>query len=118
MTYFVNTLSLIIVSSHSQITLRFCKFILFLLKNHQLIDLKVAIITLPKQIKKLTLIKSPHIYKTARTQLETRQVKTVLTIANFTPESNRNCLYLTKLILKHIPLGIKLTLKKKQLIFV
>ena len=114
----VNTLHIISTSYHSQITLQFCKFIIFLLTNHQLLDLKWTTLTLPKQIKKYTLIKSPHIYKTARTQLEIRQVKTVLTITNFTQKSNQNCLYLIKSVFKQIPLGIKVTLKKKQLIYI
>lgn len=114
----INKFKLTISSYHSKITLEFCKFILFLLDHYNLLDLKITILTLPKEIKKYTFLKSPHIYKTARIQLESRQVKTVLTITNFTKKSNLNCLNIIKHFVKTIPIGIKLNIKKTQLCYV
>lgn len=114
----INQIKLISTGYQSKITLQFCKLFLLLLYHYKLIDLKVTIFTLSKKIKKWTLLKSPHVYKTARIQLESRHVKTVLTITNFTEKSNINCLYIIKLLIKLIPVGIKLNVKKTQLIYI
>jgi small subunit ribosomal protein S10 len=44
---------------------------------------QISIITLPTKIKKYTLLKSPHIFKTAREQFEKKEFKYLVNFSNF-----------------------------------
>lgn len=118
MTSLKNTFNISSASSHSQVTLQFCKFLYFLFVTNKLHNLKVAVTTLPKQIKKYTFLKSPHIYKKARTQLEIRQIKTLVTVTNFTEKSTQECSRALNLMVKQIPTGIKVTIKRNKLMYI
>ena len=57
----------------------FCEKIKFLFN-----EFKISVIKLPKKKKKLTILKSPHVNKTAREQFESRTNRYLITIFNTT----------------------------------
>ena len=79
--------------------LRFLKF--FLNK----LFLKVSIFNLPKTRKRITLLKSPHVNKTAKEQFEIFYYKALITI------KEPVCLQKLKYLFLNKPKGIKLKIK-------
>lgn len=51
-------------------------------KNFKNLNLNFQIVNLPIIKKRITLLKSPHVYKTAREQFELKRYKTIIIIAN------------------------------------
>lgn len=94
-------------------------YFLFLLTQNKIFDLKVGYINFPVKIKKFTLLKSPHIFKTARTQLEMQNLKKIITVTNF---KNIKQLQTMKIffhsIVKNLPTSIKLQIKYSKLMFI
>ena len=84
----------------------FLHYKVFLLKILNIQGIKTSCFFLPKKIKRITVLKSTHVYKKARDQFELRQYKLVL-IAR--------CITLNLKVLKYIVLNkpklIKLKLK-------
>lgn len=58
-------------------------YLLFILTQNKISNLKLYYVSFPRKIKKFTILKSPHIFKTARTQLEMQNLKKVIIITNF-----------------------------------
>lgn len=52
----------------------------FLVKIFNINNIKISYFFLPKKIKRLTLLKSTHVYKKARDQFELRQYKLILIV--------------------------------------
>lgn len=78
----------------------------FLKKIFKKINLKFSIISLPKKIKKITLLKSSHVHKKAREQFEICKYSKIITIYNKISLKYFNYLILNK------PKMIKIKLKK------
>jgi ribosomal protein S10 len=66
------------IKSLNKETLFHYKF--FLLKLFKIQNIKISCFSLPKKAKKITVLKSPHVYKKARDQFELRQYKFVLNV--------------------------------------
>ena len=82
----------------------YCYFISKLLKN---LNIKYNLINLPKKIKRITLLKSPHVNKKAMEHFEIRIYKVLIKISN--PNIN---LKILKLLVLNKPKFIKLSLRK------
>lgn len=82
------------------------KFLNFFLKNLKILNLKFKIFFLPKVIKKLTLIKSPHVDKKSREQFEIIKRKCIIDV-----HSDFNKIPITYFLLNK-PKTIKMTFRK------
>lgn len=81
-------------------------YILFLTNLLNKFKIKHSVITFPTKTKKLTLLKSPHVYKKAREQFKLCLYKKVIFIKNFNLLKFFNLLFLNKpkvinFIIKH-----------------
>jgi ribosomal protein S10 len=114
---FNNTIQLTISSYTIQNLNQFFQFFNFCLKQNKL-NLKITKFNLPKKIYKLTLLKSPFIYKTARTQIESRTSKQVIQISNFNINQLKKLKIIINFFIKNLPTGIKLKIKEKKLLFI
>ena len=79
---------------------------LFLEKLFKKLKLNYSLVSIPKKKKKLTLLKSPHIYKKAREQFELISYKKIVIIKN----NNNTISYLNYFILNK-PNLINITIK-------
>jgi ribosomal protein S10 len=82
----------------------YCHFISKLLKN---LNIEYNLINLPKKVKRITLLKSPHVNKKAMEHFEIRIYKVLIKISN--PNIN---LRILKLLVLNKPKFIKLSLRK------
>src|SRR5690242_6599738 len=97
--------------------LSYCIF--FILQKNSIVTLQINQTQLPKKIRKFTILKSPHIYKIARTHLELRTSKKIFTIKNFkliNQMDSENAI--NKYLIKNLPVSSKLTIKKTELKFI
>lgn len=94
-------------------------YFLYTLTQNKIFSLKLYHIYLPIKIKKFTLLKSPHIFKTARTQLEMQNLKKIITITNF---KNIKQLQIMKILLHNLTKNLfyltKLQIKYYKLMFI
>ena len=83
-------------------------YINFIKSIFSFFHLKVSIFFLPKKIKKITLLKSPHVYKKAREQFEQKKYKVlvVVKISNKTLINN-----LLKILIINKPFMVLLKIK-------
>lgn len=116
---FSNKFQLQINSSNSSTIKNLYLFCIYTLKKNKIFNLKINRIQLPLKIKKFTLLKSPHIFKKARTQIEVRMLKNVISITNFNTTNNISKLKkIITNIIKNLPITIRLKLKTFKLIYV
>jgi small subunit ribosomal protein S10 len=80
-------------------------YIIFLLKVLGKLNVSYKIINSPKKIKRLTLLKSPHVYKKAREQFEFAIYKKCILLSS--PISNN----VLDFLLINKPKGLKILLK-------
>jgi ribosomal protein S10 len=94
-------------------------YFLYILTQNKIFNLKLYHIYFPIKIKKFTLLKSPHIFKTARTQLEIQNLKKIITITNF---KNIKQLQIMKILLHNLTKNLfsltKLRIKYYKLMFI
>lgn len=94
-------------------------YFLFILTQNKIFNLKLYQICFPIKINKFTLLKSPHIFKTARTQLEMQNLKKIITITNF---KNIKQLQIIKILFHNLtmnlPTSTKLQIKYSKLMFI
>ena len=79
----------------------------FLIKIFSKIKINYKLVSLPKKIKRITLLKSPHVNKAAREQFEIKTYKVVLYIENLNMET-------IKFLCINKPKIISLTIKKGE----
>lgn len=91
------------LSSYSQKTLNL--YIEFLKLNFKKVNIKFSKFDLPKTKKKITLLKSPHVYKKSKEHFEIKKFKTVFVFKDFVNITTLKHLVLNK------PHSIILTLK-------
>jgi ribosomal protein S10 len=94
-------------------------YFLFILTQNKISNLKLYHSYLPVKIKKFTVLKSPHIFKTARTQLEIQNLKKIITITNF--KKLKQLQTLNKIfhcIIKNLPAMTKLQIKYFKIVFI
>lgn len=92
---------------------------LYVLTQNQIFNLKISEVDLQTKIKKFTLLKSPHVFKTARTQLELRFLKRIIVVTNFS--SIKQIQMFKKILInliKNLPFGIKLKVKQYRIMFI
>ena len=92
------------LNSINQPTLKF--YLKFLMNIFQKFHLNYTCINLPTTTKRITLLKSPHVYKKAREQFELHTYKAVLTLLY--PKNSQ----LIKVLILNKPKNLKLKLKK------
>ena len=94
-------------------------YFLFILTQNKIFNLKLCYIYFPIKIKKFTLLKSPHIFKTARTQLEMQNLKKIITITNFKKIKQLQTIkILFHNLIKNLSTIIKLQIKYFKLMFI
>jgi len=81
-------------------------YIKFLLKILNKLEVKYTIINLPTAIKRITLLKSPHVHKSSREQFE---IKTYKTTFNICSNINKNLL---QFLIVNKPKSLKIKIKK------
>src|SRR5690349_20203909 len=110
--YFKNKFQLQLTSSNYTNLNYLISILLFFLTQNNILNLKLNQGIIPTKTKKFTVLKSPHIYKTARTQLEIRTLKKVITITNFNKVKQIQ-IFLTVLqkIIKNLPTSTTLQIK-------
>lgn len=94
-------------------------YLLYILTQNKISNLKLYYSTLPIKIKKFTVLKSPHVFKTARTQLEIQNLKRIITITNF--KKTKQLQIINKIfhnVLKNLPTMIKLQIKYSKIVFI
>jgi ribosomal protein S10 len=107
---FKHTYQLRIKAPHHSHALYIISYFLYILTHNKITHAHICITHLPKRIKKFTVLKSPHVHKTARTQLELRTDQTLLCITNLASHVNQSKLgKIIAHLLKSIPLGIRIT---------
>lgn len=105
-------------STHSSIDY-LTSYFLYILTQNKILDLMILQTALPKKIKKFTLLKSPHIFKTARTQLERRSFKKTITVINFnTTEQIQIFNKISQSLIKNLPVTTKVQIKYSRLTFI
>jgi ribosomal protein S10 len=94
-------------------------YLLFNLTQNKILNLKLYYSFLPIKIKKFTVLKSPHVFKTARTQLEIQNLKKIIVITNV--KQIKHLQTINKIlynIIKNLPTLIKLQIKYSKLLFI
>ena len=94
-------------------------YLLFMLTQNKIYNLKLCYISFPKKIKKFTILKSPHIFKTARTQLEIQNLKK--NDNNYKFKEIKQLQAVNEIfhnIIKNLPAMIKLQLKYFKMILI
>jgi|SRR5690242_8132976 len=94
-------------------------YLLFVLTQNKILNLKLHHSTLPLKIKKFTVLKSSHVFKTARTQLEIQNLKRIITITNF--KKIKQLQITTKIfhnVIKNLPTMTKLQIKYSKIVFI
>lgn len=116
---FTNKFQLQLTSSNNSNIQNTVLYFLHTFIQNKICELKIRKIDLPLKIKKFTLLKSPHIFKTARTQLEIREVKKVITINNF--NKTRELQVFRKILIKltkNLPTTVRLKIKSFKLLYI
>ena len=85
-------------------------YITFLKNQFKILNLKYALFNLPKKKKRVTLLKSPHVNKTAREQFEIRFYKTIIKINSTNLINNPN--FFSFIINKPKTVTLKISLNK------
>lgn len=111
--YKKNQLQLVLRTSNSFYKNFFKQVFIFLLKKNKLSNLFFREISLKKKKKKFTLLKSPHVFKDARVQLEFQQEVFVFFISNFTFHELKKIIYVIRFLMKFLPVQTSLKLKNK-----
>jgi ribosomal protein S10 len=94
-------------------------FFIYILEKNKILNLKIHRGYLPSRIKKFTVLKSPHVFKTARTQIETQTLKTIVTITNFSTFNEINQLQkICRNVVKNLPTTIQIKIKTFKLLYV
>jgi ribosomal protein S10 len=94
-------------------------YFLFILTQNKIFNLKLCHIYFPIKIKKFTLLKSPHIFKTARTQLEMQNLKKTIIITNFRKIKQLQAIKIIfHNLIKNLPITIKLQIKYSKLLYI
>lgn len=116
---FSNQFQLQILSTDNSILKKLHLFFVYVLKKNKIFNLRIQQIYFPVKIKKFTLLKSPHIFKTARIQIETRFLKSMIILSNF--KKNVEITKIQKILvtlIKNLPTNIKLKLKTFKLLYI
>jgi ribosomal protein S10 len=82
-------------------------YVFYLQKSFNLLNLNSSVFYLPRISKKITLLKSPHVFKKAKEQFELREYKVVIKLDNCELQS----LNAIKYILLNRPKAIQLKIK-------
>jgi len=106
-----HAISINIKSSNKLYIKYFTYYFYFLLKKNKLNTLHIKKLSLPLILKKFTFLKSPHIDKIARTQLELRTTEVILKITNFTVTEQAKLKKLIIFFIKNLPLTLTITVK-------
>jgi ribosomal protein S10 len=114
-----NKFQLQLTSSNNSIIQNTVLFFLYTFVQNKIYNLKIQKIQLPLKIKKFTLLKSPHVFKTAYTQLEIRELKKLIIIKNFSTIKELQVFskILVKLV-KNIPTTVRLKIKNFKLLYI
>lgn len=103
---------LTITSPHHSHSLYLLSYLFYILNQNKIDNLHIHYFDLPKKIKKFTLLKSPHVHKTARTQLETRTIQKVVFIKNIsTYKLEIKLTQIIKYLIKHLPAATRIMCK-------
>jgi len=91
----------------------------YILKQNKIFSLRITQTNCPLKIKKFTLVKSPHIFKTARTQFELRTLTKSIFFKNFDDVTKIQIFEkILQNLIKNLPITIKLKLKIFKLLFI
>lgn len=82
-------------------------YVFYLEKTFKLLSLDVSVFYLPRVSKKITLLKSPHVFKKAKEQFELREHKAIIKIIDCDPKF----LNKIKFVLFNRPKSIQLKIK-------
>jgi ribosomal protein S10 len=82
-------------------------YVFYLQKTFKLLNLNISVFSLPRVSKKITLLKSPHVFKKAKEQFELREYKAVIKIIDCDPQF----LNKIKFVLFNRPKSIQLKIK-------
>ncbi len=82
-------------------------YVFYLQKTFKILSLEASFFYLPMVSKKITLLKSPHVFKKAKEQFELREYKAVIKIA----ECDSKFLNKVKFVLFNRPKSIQLKIK-------
>lgn len=115
---FRNTHQLTLTSTNYLNLNHFDYQLFFLLKKNNLENLNISQFSLPTKTKKFTLLKSPHVYKTARTQLEIRTVAKSLIITNFTQNQLKSLKKIIKFFTENLNVALRIKLRQKSLLII
>lgn len=114
---FTNLFKIKISSLNSNSIINLVYYLYFILKKNNILNLKISKFTFPTKYKKFTILKSPHIHKTARTQLEIRTVKRILIINNCNFKQISQIKKIFNFFIKNLPISIKLVVQQQKVIF-
>lgn len=115
----INKFQLQLTSSNNSNIQNTILYFLHTFIQNKICDLKIRKIQLPLKVKKFTLLKSPHIFKTARTQLEIRELKKIITIENFNKARELQVFRkILKKLIKNLPITVRLKIKNFKLIYI
>lgn len=82
-------------------------YIFYLEKTFKLLGLNISVFYLPRVSKKITLLKSPHVFKKAKEQFELREYKAIIKIL----DCDSQFLHKIKFVLFNRPKSIQLKIK-------
>ncbi len=82
-------------------------YVFYLQKTFKLLNLNISVFYLPRLSKKITLLKSPHVFKKAKEQFELREYKAVIKII----DCDSQFLNKIKFVLFNRPKSIQLKIK-------
>lgn len=89
----------------------FIKTLKFIFLQNRLINFKINNIQNPQKLKKISLLKSPHIYKTAWSQIELKKISSTLLINNFTKNEFKKIKNIIYFLKKNLQPNLKLKIK-------
>jgi ribosomal protein S10 len=116
---FSNKFQLQISSSNNSTLQKFYLLFIYILQKNKIINLKISKNYLPLHVKKFTVLKAPHVFKKARTQLEIRTLKNVITITNFSMFQETTKLHnILNNLIKNLPSTTRLKIKIFKLIYI
>nr|SYZ47126.1 a57890f3-5b0e-426b-a673-6e1dfa4f6974-CDS [Plasmodiophora brassicae] len=112
---FKTTIQFIANSLNTNTIKHFFSLLAFLLKKNNILNLQITKTYLPLYIKKFTILKSPHVHKTARTQLEIRTYKYTLYISNISSYNMQKLMQILNFSSKNLPHSLTIQFKQKIL---
>ena len=112
-----SSLNLQIISTNTANIILFLKQLSFLLKRNS-INVRTNIFILPKMIKKISVLKSPHVHKTAWTQLENREFKTIFKIKQIFKQDKEKIKNIIYFFIKYLPKNIIFKIKNKEVQYI